>query len=337
MSRAKRGAARVAAAASLGLALAGKQAAAERLPDFTDLVRDNSAAVVNISTPQELRRRPQGGGPEGSRPEGVRPQGAPGVPGKAPDLARPALPVSESGSVLRDFLGVPQGDNLHPRPPRGPSPSRSNPFARGRESLGSGFLIDADGVVLTNYHVVAQASEIVVRLPDGREYEAALAGSDERTDLAILQIDTGDTLPTVTIGNAHALEVGEWVLAIGSPFGFEHSVTAGIVSAKRRSLPRGNYVPYIQTDVAINPGNSGGPLFNLDGEVVGVNAQIYSQTGGFMGLSFAIPIGLAMDVANQLLNEGEVQRGWLGVMVQLRPVSPPGSAHLRGARWQPRG
>ncbi len=183
------------------------------------------------------------------------------------------------------------------------------------ESLGSGFVISADGYILTNRHVVQDASEIVVRLSDRRQFVAEVIGSDERSDLALLRIDATN-LPAVRIGSATELKVGEWVLAIGSPFGFEHSVTAGIVSAKGRNLPSENYVPFIQTDVAINPGNSGGPLFNLDGEVVGVNSHIYSRTGGFMGLSFSIPIELAMDVAAQLRTGGRVDRGWIGVVIQ---------------------
>ena len=169
--------------------------------------------------------------------------------------------------------------------------------------------------MLTNNHVVADADEIIVRLSDRSELEAKLIGADPRTDVALLKVE-GKGLPTVKLGKSQALKVGEWVLAIGSPFGFDHSVTAGIVSAKGRSLPNESYVPFIQTDVAINPGNSGGPLFNLDGEVVGINSQIFTRSGGFMGLSFAIPIDVAMDVANQLKAEGKVSRGWLGVVIQ---------------------
>ena len=168
---------------------------------------------------------------------------------------------------------------------------------------------------MTNYHVVKDGDEIIVRLSDHRELKAEVIGVDPRSDVALLKVDaTG--LPVARIGESSDLEVGEWVLAIGSPFGFDHSATAGIVSAKGRSLPRENYVPFIQTDVAINPGNSGGPLFNQAGEVVGVNSQIYSRTGGYMGLSFAIPIEVAMDVADQLKTSGKVSRGWLGVLIQ---------------------
>jgi serine protease Do len=182
---------------------------------------------------------------------------------------------------------------------------------REARSLGSGLIVSADGYILTNNHVVKDAEEIIVRLSDRRELIAEVVGLDERSDVAVLKIDANN-LPVARIGKSEDLEVGSWVLAIGSPFGFDYSATAGIVSAKGRSLPRENYVPFIQTDVAINPGNSGGPLYNLDGEVVGVNSQIYSRTGGFMGLSFAIPIEVAMDVAQQLKESGRVSRGWLG-------------------------
>lgn len=182
-------------------------------------------------------------------------------------------------------------------------------------SLGSGFIISDDGYVLTNVHVIKDADEIIVRLSDRQEFAAEVVGEDSRSDVALLKIDAKN-LPTVKIGRSSDLKVGEWVLAIGSPFEFDHSVTAGIVSALGRSLPNENYVPFIQTDVAINPGNSGGPLFNMDGEVVGINSQIYSRTGGFMGLSFTIPIDLAMDVVDQLKNKGKVTRGWLGILIQ---------------------
>jgi serine protease Do len=182
-------------------------------------------------------------------------------------------------------------------------------------SLGSGFIVSNDGYVLTNAHVVEGADEVIVRTSERREFVAEVIGTDKRSDIALVKVD-GEGLPTVKIGTSKDLKVGEWVLAIGSPFGFEHSATAGIVSAKGRSLPSESYVPFIQTDVAINPGNSGGPLFNLDGEVVGVNSQIYSRTGGFMGLSFAIPIDVAMDVVDQLKTKGRVTRGWLGVLIQ---------------------
>ena len=182
-------------------------------------------------------------------------------------------------------------------------------------SLGSGFITSADGYILTNAHVVARADEITVTLTDKREFKAKLVGADARTDIAVLKID-GHNLPTVDLGDANSLRVGEWVVAIGSPFGFDNSVTAGIVSAKGRQLPDENYVPFIQTDVAVNPGNSGGPLFNLDGRVVGINSQIYSRSGGFMGISFAIPIDVAMQVADQLKAHGKISRGRLGVQIQ---------------------
>jgi serine protease Do len=186
---------------------------------------------------------------------------------------------------------------------------------RQTQSLGSGFIISKDGYILTNHHVIAGADEIIVRMANRNEYVAELIGSDEASDVAVLKVEAED-LPILKFGDSDKLKVGEWVLAIGSPFGFDHSVTAGIVSAKGRSLPTDNYVPFIQTDVAINPGNSGGPLFNLEGKVIGINSQIYSRTGGFMGLSFAIPIELAMDVASQIRDTGHVSRGWLGVLIQ---------------------
>lgn len=190
-----------------------------------------------------------------------------------------------------------------------------NPDQAGESSLGSGFIISPDGYILTCAHVIENAREIQVRLADRRELSARLVGADRRSDVALLKIDASG-LPTVVIGDANKLQVGEWVLAIGSPFGFDSSATAGIVSAKGRTLPNENYVSFIQTDVPINPGNSGGPLFNLRGEVVGVNSQIYSGTGGFMGVSFAIPIDAAITIGTQLKSEGRVRRGWLGVSLQ---------------------
>lgn len=192
--------------------------------------------------------------------------------------------------------------------PRGQAP---------RPAAGSGFIISSDGYILTNNHVIDGADEIIVALSDRRERIATLVGADPVSDLALLKIDA-DNLPVLEIGNSEKLEVGEWVVAIGSPFGFELSVTQGIVSAKGRSLPEqgGNYVPFIQTDVAINPGNSGGPLFDLSGKVVGINSQIFTRSGGYMGLSFAIPIDVAMEVVEQLKTDGKVSRGWLGVLIQ---------------------
>jgi serine protease Do len=181
--------------------------------------------------------------------------------------------------------------------------------------VGSGFIISPDGYILTNAHVVSGATEVDVKLTDRREFKAKVVGSDPRTDVALLKIDTRG-LPTLRIGDPSRVKVGEWVVAMGSPFGFENSVTAGIISAKSRSLPDSGYVPFIQTDVAVNPGNSGGPLFNLNGEVIGINSQIYSQTGGYMGLSFAIPIDVAMHVEDQLQHYGKVTHGRLGVTIQ---------------------
>ncbi len=250
------------------------------LPDFTELVEQASPAVVNISTRQKVAQ--------------------PGVVinGQMPDLE--GLPP-----MFREFFerGMPQ------------MPKGQGGRQREAQSLGSGFIISADGYVLTNNHVVADADEIMVRLSDRSELQAKLVGTDPRTDVALLKVE-GKNLPTLKLGKSDELKVGEWVLAIGSPFGFDHSVTAGIVSAKGRSLPNENYVPFIQTDVAINPGNSGGPLFNLDGEVVGINSQIYTRSGGFMGVSFAIPIDVALSVADQLKASGKVSRGWLGVVIQ---------------------
>src|ERR1700712_745536 len=258
-------------------------AQAEALPDFTSLVEQASPAVVNISTRQKLPDRSV-------------------AQGQAPDLE--GLPP-----MLREFLerSMPPGS----RPPGSGKGDRQ----REAQSLGSGFIISADGFILTNNHVIDGADEILVRLSDRSEMKAKLIGTDPRTDVAVLKID-GKDLPTVKLGNSDKLKVGEWVLAIGSPFGFDHSVTKGIVSAKGRSLPNDTYVPFIQTDVAINPGNSGGPLFNMAGEVVGINSQIFTRSGGFMGLSFAIPIDVAVDVANQLKKDGKVNRGWLGVVIQ---------------------
>jgi len=261
------------------LLLPGLSHALVGLPDFTTLVEESHMAVVNISTSMSARY---------------------GSPDSDSDSTPDDLEDSPHGDLLRRFFD----DQL---PPPGASPESS--------SLGSGFIISADGYVMTNNHVIADADEIIVRLHDRRQLVAKVVGTDPRSDIALLKVDAED-LPVVKIGESDALKVGEWVLAIGSPFGFDFSVTAGIVSAKGRALPRESYVPFIQTDVAINPGNSGGPLFNLDGEVIGVNSQIYSRTGGFMGLSFAIPIELAIDVTEQLRSDGRVSRGWLGVVIQ---------------------
>ncbi len=221
---------------------------------------------------------------------------------EAPSSSRPRSRNEELEEFFRRFF-----------PPEG----GASPYGRPR-SLGSGFVLEKDGYIVTNNHVVEGADEILVRFNDRTELSATLVGSDPRSDLALIKVEADD-LPTVKLGKSASLKVGEWVLAIGSPFGFDYSVTAGIVSAKGRSLPteqNENYVPFIQTDVAINPGNSGGPLFNLDGEVVGINSQIYSNSGGFMGVSFAIPIDVAMNAVRQLKETGRVSRGWLGVVIQ---------------------
>jgi serine protease Do len=267
---------------ALLLLMAAVPGLAASLPDFTHLVKESSPAVVNISSVQNGDNRKA---KDGSPFEGYRPDQLP--------------------EIFKHFFG----DNGLGNKGFG-APKRSHP-----KSLGSGFIISSDGYILTNNHVIKDADEIVVRLSDRRELMAELVGADARSDLALLKIEAGD-LPVVRLGNSDRLQPGEWVLAIGSPFGFDYTVTAGIVSAMGRSLANENYVPFIQTDVAINPGNSGGPLFNLDGEVVGINSQIYTRSGGFMGLSFAIPIVVAMEVVEQLKETGYVARGWLGVIIQ---------------------
>lgn len=256
-----------------------------QLPDFTELVEQSAPAVVNISTRQNIQPRQAGANGQYA----------------IPDLE--GLPP-----IFREFF---ERSLPMPRAPQG----RNKGQQREAQSLGSGFIISADGYVLTNNHVIADADEIIVRLSDRSELVAELVGADPRTDVALLKVP-GKNLPTVKLGKSSELKVGEWVLAIGSPFGFDHSVTAGIVSAKGRNLPNDNYVPFIQTDVAINPGNSGGPLFNLNGEVIGINSQIFTRSGGFMGLSFAIPMEVALDVSEQLKVKGKVDRGWLGVVIQ---------------------
>ena len=264
----------------LGLTMVSQVWARAGLPDFTDLVKQSSPAVVNISTTQKVKT-----GRHPALPEGME---------------IPELPEGTPfGDLFKHFFGEGQ----------------EGPLERDAKSLGSGFIISEDGYILTNNHVVKDADEIIVRLNDRRQLQAEVVGLDERSDVALLKIKAED-LPVAKIGKSSGLEVGAWVMAIGSPFGFDYSATVGIVSAKGRSLPRENYVPFIQTDVAINPGNSGGPLFDLNGEVVGVNSQIYSRTGGYMGLSFAIPIEVAMDVVKQLKESGRVSRGWLGVIIQ---------------------
>ncbi|MCL2875264.1 MAG: DegQ family serine endoprotease [Betaproteobacteria bacterium] len=250
------------------------------LPNFADLVERVSPAVVNISVDQTIQANNDDGNPF-------------------------------SGDPFFDFLrrfGVPTpGPGFPPNHPGVP---------RVRQGIGSGFIVSSDGYVLTNAHVVGDSkAEVTVKLSDKREFKAKVIGIDRRTDVAVIKIDARN-LPVAVIGNPDTARVGEWVAAIGSPFGFEHSVTAGIISAKARQLPDENYVPFIQTDVAINPGNSGGPLFDLNGRVIGINSQIYSRSGGFMGISFAIPIDVAMKVKDQLVQHGRVQRGRLGVYIQ---------------------
>ena len=268
------------AMALAGVSLSAGTVFAHNLPQFTELVKKNSPAVVNISTQQSIS-------PREMLPESLQ------------------SPETDElfDELMKRFLE------------RDGTGNGGQPFDFDSKSRGSGFIYSADGYIVTNHHVVLGATDIKVALNDGRELPAQLIGSDERTDVAVLKVTAND-LPVLKMGASEKLEVGEWVLAIGSPFGFDHSATAGIVSAKGRSLPDENYVPFIQTDVAINPGNSGGPLFNLAGEVVGINSQIYSRSGGFMGVSFAIPMDIAQNVIEQLKSKGSVSRGWLGVYVQ---------------------
>jgi serine protease Do len=265
-------------------ALAQTPAAAVRgLPDFTDLVEQVGPSVVNIRTLEKARpSTPGAGGPD-----------------------------EEMQELFRRFFGVPM-----PNAPRqGPRQNRPEQEAQPR-GVGSGFILSSDGFIMTNAHVVEGADEVMVTLPDKREFKARIVGADKRTDVAVVKIQaTG--LPAVKVGDVSRLRVGEWVMAIGSPFGLENTVTAGIVSAKQRDT--GDYLPFIQTDVAINPGNSGGPLINMRGEVVGINSQIYSRSGGFMGISFAIPMDEAMRVSEQLRASGRVSRGRIGV--QIAPVT----------------
>ncbi len=247
------------------------------VPDFSALVQQNAAAVVNIT-----------------------------VTGKSqPALAWQGIPnLNDDDNPFGEFF------KHFPMPPM-PKGGRGMPV----QGLGSGFIISTDGYIITNRHVVNEADKITVRLNDKREFPAKVIGSDSQSDIALLKIDAKN-LPTVTIGNAGALKVGQWVFAIGAPFGLERTATKGIVSALGRSLPNDTYVPFIQTDVPINPGNSGGPLFDLTGKVVGINSQIFSRSGGYMGLSFAIPVDVAMDVVAQLKADGHVTRGWMGITLQ---------------------
>ena len=251
------------------------------LPDFAAIVEANGPAVVNITAARAARgaaRQQQFGSEE------------------------------EESNPLYEFFrrfGIPGG-------PQGQAPQMPQ---RPMQGFGSGFIVAADGVILTNAHLVEGADEVRVRLPDRREFKGKVVGADKLTDIAVVKIDAKD-LPVVKLGDPQNVRVGEWVVAIGAPFGFENTVTAGIVSATARSLPEGAYVPFIQTDAAVNPGNSGGPLFNMRGEVIGINSQIYSRTGGFQGLAFAIPIDVAANVEQQLLKTGKVERGRVGVGIQ---------------------
>ena len=250
------------------------------LPDFTELVEQVGPSVVNIRTLERVRQPESGAG--------------------GPD--------EEMQELFRRFFGVPM-----PNAPRqGPRQNRPQPEEAQPRGVGSGFVLTSDGFIMTNAHVVDGADEVVVTLTDKREFKARIVGADKRTDVAVVKINaTG--LPAVRIGDVGRLKVGEWVMAIGSPFGLENTVTAGIVSAKQRDT--GDYLPFIQTDVAINPGNSGGPLINMRGEVIGINSQIYSRSGGFMGISFAIPVDEAIRVSDQLRANGRVTRGRIGVQI----------------------
>ena len=268
------GSGQTAAAAQVPVTQAPLAARVTGLPDFSGLVAENGAAVVNISVVQ--------------KPMKINVPGEPGEPGDAED------PLSQ---FFHRF--------------QLPMPGHAPPPMKG---IGSGFIVSPDGYVLTNAHVVSDASEVTVKLTDRREFVAKVIGVDKRSDVALIKI-AATGLPTVHFGDSSRLKPGQWVVAIGSPFGFENSVTAGVVSATARPLDE-NYVPFIQTDAAVNPGNSGGPLFNVDGQVIGINAQIYSRTGGYMGMSFAIPIDLALNVKNQLLANGKVSRSRIGVAVQ---------------------
>ena len=249
------------------------------LPDFTELVEQVGPSVVNIRTTEKVRAN---GGPGGATDE-------------------------EMQEFFRRFFGVPIPNGPRPAPRQNRPQEDEQP-----RGVGSGFILTADGFIMTNAHVVDGADEVIVTLTDKREFKARLVGADKRTDVAVVKIDAAG-LPAIRIGDVNRLKVGEWVMAIGSPFGLENSVTAGIVSAKQRDT--GDYLPFIQTDVAINPGNSGGPLINMRGEVVGINSQIYSRSGGYMGISFAIPIDEAVRVSEQLRSTGRVTRGRIGVQI----------------------
>lgn len=290
LSKARKGLAVGVIGALLWMPLGAVASTVEGLPNFTALVKNQMPAVVSISVKQ--KRTLSGMNPFGQTPDD--------------------LPFDELPEFFQRFF---EDRGIGPRS----GPSHPEPREFESHSQGSGSILTEDGYILTNHHVVEDAHEILVRLYDRRELKATVVGSDARSDIALIKIDAKG-LPTVKTGDSESLQIGEWVMAIGSPFGFEMSATAGIVSAKARNISEGdnkfNYVPFIQTDVAINPGNSGGPLFNLEGEVVGVNSIIFSKSGGYMGLSFAIPIEVAMDVVEQVKNGGHVSRGWLGVMIQ---------------------
>ena len=248
------------------------------LPDFTVLAEQQGSTVVNISSIKNAVNRGN----------------------------QQLSPQEEHMQEFFNRFGIPMPPGM------GPNDQQQKQMS----ATGSGFILESDGYIITNAHVVGEADSIIVKLADKREFQAKLLGIDKRTDVALLKIDAKG-LQAVKLGKPKNIKVGEWVAAIGSPFGLENTMTVGVVSAKGRALPQQeNYVPFIQTDVAINPGNSGGPLFNTNGEVIGINSQIYSRTGGYMGLSFAIPIDVAMDVAAQLKNNGRVVRGWLGIAIQ---------------------
>ena len=259
------------------------------LPDFAALAQQISPSVVNISSTQEVK------GPSMSGPRGPGGPGGPGAPGGP---GGPDDPFHEFFEPFERFFG----------------PPRRGPFRA--KSLGSGFVIDASGYIITNNHVVENADEIMVRLSTGKEFKAKVIGRDSKTDIALVQISGAGDLTPVVLGNSEDLKVGQWVVAIGNPFGLENTVTAGIVSAMARHINQGPYDDFIQTDAAINPGNSGGPLLNTKGEVVGINTAIFSRSGGNIGIGFAIPISLAKEIIPQLKEKGHVTRGWLGVMIQ---------------------
>jgi len=261
------------------------------LPNFTGLVQRYGPAVVNITVTQRATKSSMN-----LRRQQAKPNGDDGDD-------------NDDDPFSQFFRGLPFGPN---------GPQRMNPHGNNgiiQRGLGSGFIVSPDGYIMTNAHVVDGATDVLVKLTDRREFKAKVIGSDKKSDIAVIKIDAKN-LPVVSIGSAEKVNVGEWVVAIGSPFGFDNTVTAGIVSAKARSLPTDNFTPFIQTDVPVNPGNSGGPLFNLSGEVVGINSQIFSESGGFQGISFAIPIDIAINVKDQLVAHGKVTRARIGVTIQ---------------------